>query len=108
MRDYHETALNYLVEDEHMTFCTCEKKWINRINKLKEEHPDDVDITDYPESNHGYMVVHLPKSWFTIRVPRKLDLTDEQREAMAEHMRQVNQNRQWDVVKIEVISGFIY
>lgn len=94
MKDFHETALNYLVEDEHMTFCTCEKKWINRINKLKEEHPDEVEITDEPESNHGYMVVHLPKSWFTIRVPRKLDLTDEQREAMAEHMRQVNQNRQ--------------
>lgn len=54
MKDFHETALNYLVEDEYMTFCTCEKKWINRINKLKEEHPDDVDITDYPESNHGY------------------------------------------------------
>lgn len=79
MGDFHETALNYLVEDEHMTFCTCEKKWINRINKFKQEHPDNVEITDYPESNHGYIVAHLPKSWFTIRVPRQVELTEEER-----------------------------
>lgn len=79
MGDFHETALNYLVEDKHMTFCTCEKKWINRINKFKQEHPEEVEITDYPESNHGYMVVHLPKNWFTIRVPRQVELTEEER-----------------------------
>lgn len=92
MKDVHETALNYLVEDEHMTFCTCEKKWINRINKLKEEHPDDVDITDYPESNHGYMVVHLPKSWFTIRVPHKIELSEEEKLRRSERLRSLRES----------------
>lgn len=92
MKDFHETALNYLAEDEHLTFCTCEKKWINRINKLKEEYPDDVDITDYPESNHGYMVVHLPKSWFTIRVPRKVELSEEEKQRRSERLRSLRES----------------
>ena len=75
-----------------MTFCTCEKKWINRINKLKEEHLDDVDITDYPESNHGYMVVHLPKSWFTIRVPHKIELSEEEKQRRSERLRSLRES----------------
>lgn len=92
MSDFHETALNYLVEDEHMTFCTCERKWINKINKFKEEYPDDVEITDYPESNYGYMVVHLPKSWFTIRVPRKVELSEEEKQRRSERLRSLRES----------------
>ena len=92
MKDFHETALNYLVEDEHLTFCTCERKWINRINKLKEEHPDEVEITDEPESNHGYMVVHLPKSWFTIRVPHKVELSEEEKQRRSERLRSLRES----------------
>lgn len=86
MKDFHETALNYLVEDEHMTFCTCEKKWINKIHSLAEQYPSKVEITDEPESNHGYIVAHLPKNWFTVRAPRTEKMTEEQRKELSARM----------------------
>ena len=92
MKDYHETALNYLVEDEHLTFCTCERKWINKIHSLAEQYPNKVEITDEPESNHGYMVVHLPKSWFTIRVPHKIELSEEEKQRRSERLRSLRES----------------
>lgn len=67
-------------------FCTCERKWVNKILKLKESNPDDVGITMYPENNDGYIVAHVPKNWFKLSPPRQVNYTDEQRAALAERM----------------------
>ena len=86
MADFKETCVEYIDSDPHATFCSAERKWINKILKLKESYPDEVDIRHYPENNNGNIVAHLPKSWFKISPPRQVNYTEEQRIAAAERL----------------------
>lgn len=83
MANFKETCCEFLNVDNHATFCSSESKWINKIMKLKEQRPDDVVITMYPENNNGYIVAHVPKNWFKFSPPRQVNYTDEQRQQIA-------------------------
>jgi hypothetical protein len=72
--------------DEQATFCSSEKKWINKILALHEKHPDKVKIVHYPENNGGMIYVHLPKKWIKVAPPPTRNYTDEQKAAMAERL----------------------
>lgn len=81
-----ETAFDYVDVDDRATFCSSELRWINKILKLSEKYPDEVQITHYPENNDGVIVAHLPKTWLKVAPPKKMDLSDEQRKARAERL----------------------
>ena len=93
MADFKETCVEYLDVDDHATFCSAERKWVNKILKLKEEYPDEVDIRNYPEDNHGVILAHIPKNWLKISPKRTRDLTDEQREAMSKRLAEAREKR---------------
>ena len=93
MADFNETACDYLTCDKHATFCSSETKWINKIIKLHEQYPNEVEIQVFPEDNQGMLLAHLPKSWFQIRPPRKRDMTDEQRAAAAQRLAEARAKR---------------
>ena len=94
MADFKETSFDYLDVDDYAIFCTAERKWINKIIKLKESHPDDINIKNYPEGNGGYIVAEVPKTWFKFGPPRQVNYTDEQRAILAERMSNVRKNRE--------------
>ena len=81
-----ETTVNYVAPDEYITFCSSEKKWINKITKLHEQRPDEVKIIYTAENNHGMIYAQLPVTWLKISPPRQVNYTDEQRAAMAERL----------------------
>lgn len=83
MTDFRETAAGYISTDSYAVFSSSEQKWINKIIKLHESHPDEVKIKYMPEDNNGMLLAHVPKSWFKISPPRQREMTDEQREAAA-------------------------
>lgn len=83
MADFKETCCEFLNVDNYATFCSSESKWINKIIKLKEQYPDSVDIVKYPKDNCGFILAHIPKSFFKISPPRQVNYTDEQREQIA-------------------------
>ena len=87
MADFKETAVGYLNVDDCATFSSSEQKWINKILKYAQSHPNDVRIECYPEDNFGEIVAYIPKNWFKISPPRKVNYTEEQRAAMAERMK---------------------
>ena len=60
--------------------------------KLKEQYPDRVRIIKEPEENDGCIYCELPTEWFTIRVPRKVDLTDEQRQELSDRMKRLHEH----------------
>ena len=93
MSNFNETACDYLSCDKHATFCSSELKWINKILKLAEEYPDQVEIQVMPENNQGMILAHIPKRWFKIAPPRKSNMTDEQREAMAKRLADARDKR---------------
>ena len=86
MTDFKETAIGYLDVDKHATFSSSERKWINKILKYAESHPDSVRIKCYPEDNFGELVADIPKSWLKISPPRNREMTEEQRAAIAERL----------------------
>lgn len=89
MADFKETTVEYLDVDDFATFCSSEKRWINKINKLHEKYPDEVQIIYTPEDNCGVIYAHIPKAWMKISPPAKRNFTEEQRVAMAERMRAI-------------------
>lgn len=93
MPDIKETCFDYLDVDKHAVFSSAERKWINKILKLKESCPNDVNITTYPENNNGYIVAQIPKSWFKLSPPRTREMTDEQREAAAKRLADAREKR---------------
>lgn len=93
MTDFKETAIGYLDVDKHATFSSSERKWINKILKYAESHPNDVRIECYPEDNFGELVAYIPKNWLKISPPRQVNYTEEQRAAMVERMALVRNKR---------------
>ena len=93
MADFNETACDYLSCDKHATFCSSETKWINKIRKLKEQYPNDVEIQVQPEDNQGMILAHIPKSWFKISPPRKREMSDEEREAAVKRLAEARAKR---------------
>lgn len=89
MADFKETAISYLNVEDCATFHSSETKWINKILKLRESHPDEVKIEYMPEDNGGMILAHVPKSWLKISPPRQVNYTEEQRAAAAERMRKI-------------------
>ena len=86
-----ETSINYLSDDKHAVISTDERKWVNRINALKEEYPDQVEIRSI--FTDGTVVAHIPKGWVKVRPPAKRVMTEEQKMKAAERMRAVRSNR---------------
>lgn len=80
-----ETCLNYTGKTAFVS--SDERKTINRIEKLKSQHPDSVIILNSPESNDGCLYAKLPASWIKITPPRTSNMTEEQRRAAAERLR---------------------
>ena len=86
MADLKETCFNYIEGDKTATFCSSERKWINRILKLHEQRPNEVKIVYYPEDNYGMIYAEIPKNYIKISPPRQVNYTDEQKAAMAERL----------------------
>lgn len=86
MADFKETAFDYVDVDDKATFCSSERRWINKMIKLSEKFPDEVKIDCMPEDNGGVILVHLPKNWLKISPPAKMNLSDEQRKERAERI----------------------
>ena len=81
-----ETCFSYTAEDDHAFFSSSETKWINKIQKLQAEHPDEVQIVHKPEDNGGMIYAHIPKRYLKISPPRQMNYTEEQKVAMAERL----------------------
>lgn len=86
-----ETCFDYC-NKEHGYFSTDERKYISKVRKLKEKYPDKVRIIKEPDENNGCLYCELPVEWFTIRVPKRMNYTDEQKEEMSVRMKRMHMN----------------
>ena len=79
MTDVTETAFDYYGDEKTAYFSTSEKKWIKKIYELHAKYPGEVIITHSPEENDGCLCAKMPKVWFKITPPKKINLTEEDR-----------------------------
>ena len=85
MKELKETTWNYVQGEPTGTFYSAEKKWINRMHKLKRLHPDEVDIV--VENKDGSVVVHLPPYVAKFSFPKVV--SEKNRQAARERMKNI-------------------
>ena len=85
-----ETCFNYC-DTKKGFFSSDERKWINRIEKLIEEYPDQIRVIARPETNDGCIYVELPAEWLKIQPKRKVEMTEEQKDVLRERLARLRQ-----------------
>lgn len=81
-----ETCINY-VDSDTAYVSSDERKWCNKVRKLAESHPEQVRIIKKPEENGGCVYATVPAGWVRIQPPKTRNLTDEQKNELAERLR---------------------
>ena len=66
-----ETCYEYYTDEKWACISSDEKKVINRIMELHEAHPDEVVISNRPESNQGVMVAKIPRTFSRVLTNRR-------------------------------------
>ena len=85
--DFKETSWNYISDDNIAYFSSSERKWITKIRKLAEANPNEVKIVREPEDNGGTIYAQVPATWLYVRKPKQVNMTEEQRAAAAERLK---------------------
>ena len=93
MAEIKETVFECSGDFPHATITSNEQKWVNKLKKLKEQRPDEVQIICLPEDNGGYVLAHVPKTWMKLSPPRAVNYTEEQKEALRERMANARNKR---------------
>lgn len=78
-----ETCFNYT--DGTAFFSSDERKWINKIHKLKEQHPDEIEILAEPEKNDGCIYCKLPA--YTLKIQFKREVSEEERSVLSDRLK---------------------
>lgn len=86
MDDFKENVIEFVLNGDTATCTFCQGRYISRIKELAKKKPDKCKIT--AENADGSIVAHIPTSW--IRINPEKELSDEQRQAIAERL---NRNR---------------
>lgn len=81
-----DTSISY-TDKERAYISSDERRWISKIRKLAEARPDEVVIKYQPEDNDGCICATVPTCWIKVSPPRRVEMTEEQRQASAERMR---------------------
>jgi hypothetical protein len=79
----NENVIEWLTGDGTVTLSLSQRKYINKIYKLKEKNPDEVRIVT--ENKDGSIVVKLPLKYIKISGPRQM--TEEQRNQARERFK---------------------
>ena len=83
----NENALEFLTGQDRVTLTFSMRKFVNKLKRYRESHPDEVDLI---ENRDGTVCGHIPLNWVKISPPRKVNLTQEQKEERAARMRELH------------------
>lgn len=93
MEQIREIGFDWTTRDERAYFSTNVKSEIRKMTKYATTVPDEVTVIKDPETNGGYLVASVPKSWFRIKPPCKRMLSEEQRLIMRKRMEETRKNK---------------
>ena len=84
----NENCVEFLNNQHTITVSFCMQKWINKVKRLKEQHPDDVKIL--AENEDGSICAKLPIKYLKISAPKRV--SEEQRQAASERLKKMKSN----------------
>lgn len=80
----NETAIDHQRGDDYWGISTGEKKWINKLEKLAKDCPEDVQIIH--RNDDGSIYAHVGLKFVKISQPRRV--SQEQKDAFVERMKE--------------------
>lgn len=80
---YTENVIEWVKDEERATLTLSQRRTITRIKELAESYPKECQVL--AENKDGSVYAHIPVKWIRINPP--MNLSEEQREKMAERMR---------------------
>lgn len=86
-----ETSCAYFTGGE-LHFSSDERRWINKIHKLKEQYPDQVRILAEPGENDGCIYCAVPSTWLKLKPPTTRNMSEEQKAQARERMKKAREN----------------
>lgn len=87
MENNRENVLEFLSGQKTITVSFCQEKWINKVKKLKENYPNDVEII--AENEDGSICAKLPAKFLKLSPPKKV--SEEQRQAASERFKKMRE-----------------
>lgn len=87
-----DTSISY-TDKQNAYFSSDEQKWIRKIRLLKDKFPESVNIKCEPETNDGCICAVIPVEWVKISPKRERNMTEEQRIAVIERLKNARENR---------------
>lgn len=83
--DYdNENVIEFIKNCDTITATFSQGRWISKIKKLAQKYPEEVKIVT--ENKSGSIVAHFPVSYLHISNSKR-EMSDEQRNAAAERLR---------------------
>ena len=77
----NENVIEWLTGDKEAAITASQRKLINRLKKLNEENPDEMVLIT---NQDGSVFAKVPADWIKIKKPTRRELTEEERQEMAE------------------------
>lgn len=90
MDTYNETTIDHLSGAPFCGISTGELKTKNRLAKLIEQHPGELELV--ANNPDGSVFYHVPWTWIRISPPKKVVLTEEQKSALVERLHPKDSN----------------
>lgn len=85
MELFNETVIEHLGGESFAGVSSGERGMKNRLAKLAEQYPEDVKLI--ATNTDGSVFYHVPYKWVSIRRPKQVNWTEEQKAAAAERLR---------------------
>jgi hypothetical protein len=88
-----ENVIEFLRGQQRATATFCYGRMANRVKKLAEEHPEEVQIV--AENPDGSIVAHFPVKWVKIMAPSKNrpEMSEEKKQELRERIKEINERR---------------
>lgn len=93
MEDFKENVIEFLYNSKTATVTFTQGRYISRIKELAKKKPDECQITN--TNPDGSIVAHIPVSW--VRINPTQELSEEEKLARSERMRQLRAEQLADV-----------
>ena len=92
-----ETCVNFYGNENFLTIYTCQPKWINKVRKMIEEHPDECTVL-FDNGRDG-IEVQMPVGCFKFSWPRTM--SEENKEKARERGKMLGASRRKKKIETE-------
>jgi len=83
------TGIHYFKNDEKMEITTADKTLMSKIRRIASKSEEVIIDAEPSINNGGFMLALVPAKYLSFKLPRSRNMTDEQKQAARERMKNI-------------------